>query len=200
MLNNTSKRENISDSTTGVSLADNEQCVEDCNNSKKNKIESDEVGVRVGRPQFIFGEQGNSVNSVNGSYHFSLHPSKHLIVFCNSEFDRLVMYTLDGYYITSVSHSSIINPIGVAITEDLMYVTYDNLISSFLMQFSDLNIRKLKLCSSYGCEMWNPRGLECDHDGNVFFIDEFGHRVIMWSPDLVKYREIDLNSVCVQNL
>ena len=40
--------------------------------------------------------------------------------------------------------------------------------------------------------------IECDHDGNVFFIDEFGHRVIMWSPDLVNYREIDLNSVCAE--
>ena len=164
-----------------------ENLFEYSNVNKKRRLE--EIETTTGKLMFSFGEEGTIFTKLCDPFYFSIHPTMDIIIFWNS-YDRFKqVYTLGGDHITTFT-VPIHYTVALVMTEHFLYITsvYD-CCTSYLLQFTDFNIVKKsvnKLPNRY------PKGLACDTQGNVYFIEEFEEHIIVYDSDMIILPEIDI--------
>ena len=159
------------------------------NVNKKRRLEETET--TTGKLMFSFGKEGTIYAKLLDPLYFSIHPTMDIIIFCNSCNSFIQVYTLGGDHITTFTDPILFNPLAVVMTEHFLYITSEYHYTSCLLQFTDFNIVK-KICFNRITEMWNPKCLACDTQGNAYFIDEFGQHIIVYDSDMIIHREIDI--------
>ena len=169
-----------------------ENIFEYSNVNKKRRLE--EIETTTWKLMFSFGEEGTIFTKICDPFYFSIHPTMDIIIFWNSHDRFKQVYTLGGDHITTFT-VPIHCTVALVMTEHFLYITsiYD-CCTSYLLQFTDFNIVKKRLKLHR-----NPKGLACDTQGNVYFIEEFDQQIIVYDSDMIILPEIDigLHGYCV---
>ena len=163
------------------------------NFNKKTKLDAKMIKVRTGEIEFVFGEEGTAISKLRDPFHFSINPTQDFVLFCNTYNNYLQIFTLEGDFITSFFDEQVDSVSDVLYTKDSIYVTGGNI--PCLKQFTDFVTRgRIVLFNASIAEMWNPRGLTCDSEQNIYFIDEYGCHVVVVERNLEGFHKIDISS------
>lgn len=157
---------------------------------KKLKLSARTDQVRTGEIEFVFGEEGTDISKLRDPFHFSINPTKDFILFCNTYDNNLQIFTLGGDFITSFSDEKMDCVLDVLYTRDSIYVTGGSVPG--LKQFTDFATRGV-LFNANIADMWNPRGLTCDSEQKIYFIDEYGCHVVVFEKNLEGFHKIDIS-------
>ncbi|KAI6651960.1 Brain tumor protein-like [Oopsacas minuta] len=181
MIHNSSKHDPLSSEEQYLWLSKNA--------NKKSRMEDQRNQIRNGKTvtEFIFGEESTSFTKLVDPYHFSINPTEDIILFCNTNDNLLQLYTLGGDFITTFTNQLLNSLIDVLFIKDAIYVTEDYSLEYFT-DFADKSVR----FNTWIDQMWSPLGLTCDSRENIYFIDEFGHHIIVFEKDLNSFQEIDV--------
>ena len=160
---------------------------------KKIKLIARMDQIRTGKVEFVFGEEGTDISKLRNPFHFSINPTKDFILFCNQYDNNLQIFTLEGNFITKFSDKQEGCVFAVLYAKDSIYVTGLTTEGNIpcLKQFTDFGTRCVMFNGSID-DMWDSRGLTCDSEQNIYFIDENGCNVVVFENNLGGFREIDI--------
>ena len=159
------------------------------NFKKKSKLDARMDKVRTGKIEFVFGEEGTDISKLRDPFHFSINPTKDFILFCNTYDNNLQIFTLEGDFITSFFDEQMDCVFDVLYAKDSIYATGGNI--PCLKQFTDFSTRGVMFNGSID-DMWDPSGLTCDSEQNIYFIDEYGCQVVVFEKNLGGFHKIDI--------
>ena len=160
---------------------------------KKIKLDARMDKVRTGKTEFVFGEEGTDISKLRDPFHFSINPTKDFILFCNTYDNNLQIYTLEGDFITTLSNEQVYCLFGVLYAKDSICATvFTGGNSPYLKQFTDFGTRSVTFNGSIDC-MWDPRGLACDSEQNIYSIVKQSNSVIMFEKNMEDFHKIDIS-------
>ena len=130
------------------------------------------------------GKLGKTDNELNG-IGLALDELNQLIYIADYSNSRVQVMSFDGNFLKRFGQEILKRPIGIAVTEDNVFVTDANL--KALFQFSKNNYQLVRRTGNRGGregELNYPGGLCIDSNGDVFVADCDNNRVSVFSKDL----------------
>ena len=135
-------------------------------------------------PVIAVGKKGKADNELN-AIGLALDELNQLMYIADCVNCRVQVVSFDGNFLTRFGQRILKKPVGIAVTEDNVFVTDCHLHA--LLQFSKKDYQLVRRTGTRGGregELNFPRGLCIDSNGDVFVADCDNHRVSVFSRDL----------------
>ena len=136
-------------------------------------------------PVIAVGKKGKADNELNGATGLALDELNQLIYIADYDNCRVQVVSFDGNFLKRFGQRILKKPVGIAVTEDNVFVTDCHLHA--LLQFSKKDYQLVRRTGTKGGregELNFPRGLCVDSNGDVFVADCYNLRVSVFSRDL----------------
>ena len=95
---------------------------------------------------------------------------------------RIQVFTMDGDFITSITHEYIISPWGIKVESDAILVTDIQLCA--LIIITDHRFIRMGGPGVGKLDFISPRGLDCDRNGNIYVADTVAKRIRVFTSQL----------------
>ncbi|KAI6659245.1 PEP-CTERM domain protein [Oopsacas minuta] len=134
------------------------------------------------QPVITVGKKGIANNELCGPRGLAIYEPNQLIYIADSGNCRIQVVTFEGNFVTNFGQDILKSSWGIALIEDHVLVT--DIDCCTLFQFSDFNVARTGTRGSGEGELYHPRGLCTDYNGDVFVADTNNHRVCIYSNEL----------------
>ena len=134
------------------------------------------------RPEFQFGKRGTDFDTVNLPIGLTLNPIETVLYVCDILSNRIQVFSVDGYFITSFRSDYLHKPCGITMYRNKLYVT-DVKVHS-LVRFGNYGVKTTGRCGVRIGELQFPRSVTCDSNGNVYVTDTGNLRIVMYTEQL----------------
>lgn len=133
-------------------------------------------------PEFRFGKRGTEFEMVNLPIGLALNPLESVLYVCDILSNRIQVFSVDGYFMTSFRSDYLHKPCGVTMYKNKLYVT-DIKVHS-LLRFGNYGVKTTGKCGVRIGELQFPRSVTCDRNGDVYVTDTGNLRIVMYSGQL----------------
>ena len=127
-----------------------------------------------------FGRKSLSKHTLSAPTGIAIQSGKTIVYVCDQY--RIQVYTMDGDFITSITHEYIKSPWGIAVESDAILVTDTQLCA--LIMITDYRVIKTSGPGVGKLEFISPRGLDCDKNGNIYVVDTTAKRIRVFTSQL----------------
>ena len=137
------------------------------------------------QPVLAVGKKGTANNELNWPRGLALYEPNQLIYIADCWNSRIQVVSFAGKFLKMFGQGILERPIGIAVTEDNVFVTDIRLHA--LLQFSNKDYKLLRRTDTLGGgdgQLNYPRGLCIDYNGDVYVADSDNDRVSVFSKDL----------------
>ena len=137
------------------------------------------------QPVLAVGKKGNANNELDCPSGLSLDEPNQLIYIADCWNSRIQVLSFAGKFLKRFGQGILQRPCGIAVTEDNVFVTYQDLHA--LLQFSKKDYKLVRRTGTKGRgegQLNYPSGLCTDYNGDVFVADTNNNRVSVFSKDL----------------
>ena len=128
-----------------------------------------------------FGRKFFSKHTLSAPSGIAMQPEKLNIIYVCDQY-RIQVFTMDGYFITSISHEYIISPWGITVQNDAILVTDTQLCA--LIVITDRKFIRMGGPGVGKLDFISPRGLDCDKNGNIYVADSTAKRIRVFTSEL----------------
>ena len=137
------------------------------------------------KPVLAVGKKGIANNELNYPDGLALDEPSQLIYIADFINSRIQVVSFAGKFLKRFGQGILNKPWGIAVTEDNVFVTDNDLHALFLFSKKDYKlVRRTGIKGGGEGELDNPSGLCTDYNGDVFVADRDNHRVSVFSKDL----------------
>ena len=136
------------------------------------------------QPVLAVGKKGTANNELNCPRGLALDEPNQLIYIADCWNSRIQVVSFAGKFLKSFGQGILNSPYGIAVTEDNVLVTDRRLHA--LLQFSKKDHKLVRRTGTSGGgegQLYNPRGLCIDYNGDVYVAESSNHRVSVFSKD-----------------
>ncbi|KAI6659239.1 hypothetical protein LOD99_14912 [Oopsacas minuta] len=133
------------------------------------------------QPVITVGKEGGVNNELYAPRGLAIYEPNQLIYIADSGNWRIQVVTFEGNFVTNFG-DIVGSAYGVAVTENHVLVT--DITYCTLFQFSDFKVARTDARGSGEGELFHPRGLCTDYNGDVYVADSDNHRVCIYSNEL----------------
>ena len=137
------------------------------------------------QPVLAVGKQGEANDELNCPSGLALDEPNQLIYIADRYNSRIQVVSLTGKFLKRFGQRILKQPLGIAVTEDNVFVT--DIFLSALFQFSKKDYQLVRRTGTKGKgegQLDNPSGLCTDTNGDVYVADSGDHRVSVFSKEL----------------
>ena len=131
------------------------------------------------------GKEGTANNELYRPRGLALDEPNQLIYIADCYNRRIQVVSFAGKFLKRFGQGILNSPYGIAVTEDNVFVTDSRLHA--LLQFGKKDYKLVRRTGTEGGgegQLYNPRGLCIDYNGDVYVADCDNHRVSVFSKDL----------------
>ena len=137
------------------------------------------------KPVLAVGKKGKADNEVNHPRGLALDEPNQLIYIADGGNSRIQVVSFAGKFLKRFGQEILQFPLGIAVTEDNVFVTDSDLHA--LLQFSKKDYKLVRRTGTEGRgegQLNYPSGICIDYNGDVFIADTNNNRVSVFSKDL----------------
>ena len=127
-----------------------------------------------------FGKKSFSKHTLAAPTGIAIQSGRTIVYVCDQY--RIQVYTMDGDFITSITHEYIISPWGIAVESDAILVTDTQLCA--LIIITDHKFIRMGGPGVGKSDFISPRGLDCDKNGNIYVADTTAKRIRVFTSQL----------------
>ena len=137
------------------------------------------------KPVLAVGKKGKANNELYHPRGLALDEPNQLIYIADWNNSRIQVVSFAGKFLKRFGHGILQRPCGIAVTEDNVFVTDQDLHA--LLQFSKKDYELVRRTGTQGRgegQLYYPRGLCIDYNGDVYVAEINNHRVSVFSKGL----------------
>ena len=137
------------------------------------------------KPVLAVGKKGKANNELYYPRGLALDEPNQLIYIADCCNSRIQVVSFAGKFLKRFGHGILLRPCGIAVTEDNVFVTDQDLHA--LLQFSKKDYKLVRRTGTEGRgegQLSNPSGLCTDYNGDVYLAESSNNRVSVFSKGL----------------
>ena len=138
------------------------------------------------KPVLAVGKEGKAYNELNQPRGLTLDEPNQLIYISDCYNSRIQVVSFAGKFLKRFGQGILYRPWGIAVTEDNVFVTDQDLHA--LLQFSKKDYKLVRRTGTKGRgegQLYYPRGLCTNYNGDVYLAESHNNRVSVFSKDLI---------------
>ncbi|KAI6660270.1 E3 ubiquitin-protein ligase TRIM71-like [Oopsacas minuta] len=133
-------------------------------------------------PEFQFGKRGTEFDMITLPVGIALNSKETVLFVCDILSQKIQVYTIDGYFMTSFGTDHLKKPCGITMYGNRLYVT--DVRAHSLLMFGNYGVKATGKCGIRIGELQFPRSVTCDSKGDVYVTDCGNLRIVVYSGEL----------------